>query len=82
MQQARTIRPHLALEMTMRDVLGNMEEMVGEYAFRDMDGEFEILAIEPAQQPSPLARDSRAAHTREVFSAEVTSFPLQARRVA
>ncbi len=82
MQQARTIRPQLALEMTMRDVLGNMEEMVGEYAFCDMGGEFEILAIEPTEQPSPLARDSRAPHSREIFSAEVMHLSHPDRRVA
>lgn len=82
MRQARTIRPQLALEMTMRDVLGNMEGMASEYGFRDMGGEFEILAIEPAAQPSPLARDSRAAHTHEIFSAGVTSFRFPPCRVA
>ena len=55
----------------MHDVLGNMEGMASEYGFRDMGGEFEILAIEPA-----------AAHTHEIFSAGVTSFRFPPCRVA
>jgi hypothetical protein len=68
--------------MTMRDVLDNMEEMAGEYAFRDMGGDFEILAIEPSEHSRSFARDSRVPRTREIFSAELTDFPLRARQVA
>jgi hypothetical protein len=82
MRETRTIRPQLALEMTMRDVLGNMEELATEYAFRDTGGDFEILAIEPAIQPSPLARDSRAPRHRELFSAAITPFVAVNRQVA
>ena len=80
MRETRTIRPQMALEMTMRDVLGNMEEMVSEYGFHEMGGDFEIIAIESTTQPSPLARDSHAAHCREIFSAELCQYPV--RRVA
>ncbi len=82
MNNKRTVRPQMALEMTMRDVLGNMEEMVGEFAFRDMGGDFEILSIEPAQQPSPIVHDSRAPRIREILSAEVMPFASAARQVA
>jgi hypothetical protein len=70
------------LEMTMRDVLGNMEELVAEFAFRDMGGDFEILAIEPAIQPSPLAHDSRTPRHRELFSANITPLASLNRQVA
>ena len=80
MRETRTIRPQLALEMTMQDVLGNMEEMVSEYGFHEMGGDFEIIAIESTTQPSPLTRDSHAVHCREIFSAELCQYPV--RRVA
>lgn len=49
MREIKIIKPRGALEMAMRDVLGNMEELASEYGLRDMGGEFEILAIEPAR---------------------------------
>ncbi len=72
----------MALEMTMRDVLGNMEKMVSGYGFHEMGGDFEIIAIESATQPSPLARDADIAHCREIFSADISSLPLLSRQVA
>ena len=82
MSERRTIRPQLALEMTMRDVLGNMEEMVGEYAFRDMGGEFEILSIEAVTHNTPRYPEPHAPQVRELFSAEILPLPSAAVRVA
>jgi hypothetical protein len=82
MSQDRTIRPDIALEMTMRDVLGNMEEMVAEYGYRDMGGEFEILGIEPAVQTNPEQPLSHMPHTREILSAEINPFRVTDFRVA
>ena len=82
MNESRTIRPQLALEMTMRDVLGNMEEMISEYAFRDMGGEFEIISIKAAEHNDTSPPESRAPHIRELFSARVLPLPVTAARVA
>lgn len=80
MRQPRTTRPQVALEMTMRDVLGNVEELAGEFAFRDMGGEFEILSIEPASPNTPLS--AQASNTREILSARVETFTPTSREVA
>lgn len=64
------INPHLALEMTMQDVLGNMEELALDFGFSDAGGEFEILAIEPAEVPD-AAEVSHSPQLRSPFSAEV-----------
>lgn len=81
MSQKQTVNPNLALEMTMRDVLGNMEEMLVDCAHGEMFGEFEILAIESTEPPSPLPRSTALPRRpRPIFSAEITS--LAARHVA
>ena len=78
MSETKTLRPQLALEMTMRDVLGNMEEMVGEYAYRDLGGEFEVLAIEPARVPDAVTDYRQDPRIRELFSAEFYQLPISA----
>ena len=82
MRERRTIRPQLVLEMTMRDVLGNMEEMVSEYGFYEMDGEFEIIAIERAEQREALFAESPTPNIRELFSAQIHSLSRTAAQVA
>ncbi|MCW8919301.1 MAG: hypothetical protein OQL08_10885 [Gammaproteobacteria bacterium] len=77
MREIKIIKPRGALEMTMRDVLGNMEELAGEYGLRDMGGEFEILAIEPASDHGGEA----TGHTPPA-GAVVIPFSTAARRVA
>lgn len=64
----------------MRDVMGNMEELAGEFAFHDMGGELEILSVEPAAQYPGKANDTHAPLVREILSAEVKALP--ARHVA
>lgn len=75
MRERRTTRPQLVLEMTMRDVLGNMEEMVSGYGLHEMGGELEIIAIEPATQTTPFSRGSRAPLCSEIFSAQLHQLP-------
>ncbi len=43
----------MALEMTMRNVLGNMEELISEYGFHEVGGDFAIIAIERGTVPIP-----------------------------
>jgi len=45
---------HLELELTMRDVLGNLEELTLQQSYQFIDGYFELLSIEPeiAQPPA------------------------------
>jgi hypothetical protein len=70
MRDTRTIRPQLALEMTMRDVLDNMEELVSGYGFADLGGEFEILAIEAVEVPDAANRYPAPPVPRHLFSAQ------------
>ena len=78
MSENRTIRPQLALEMTMRDVLGNMEEMVSDYGLRNLGGEFEILAIERLPGPASVVTAYSDPYHISLFSAEIR--PLQPTR--
>ena len=82
MRETRTIKPQLALEMTMRDVLGNMEEMLGGFAFGDMGGEFEIIAIEPTAHNTEQQQASCAPRIRDMFCAELHQLPRRASQVA
>jgi hypothetical protein len=65
------INQHLALEMTMQDVLGNMEELALDFGFSGGAECFEILAIEPAEPPSPTAAPSSGPRLRSPFSADI-----------
>jgi hypothetical protein len=65
----------LALEMTMRDVLGNMEELVSGYGFRDLGGEFEILAIEAVEVADAASRYPAPRAPRHLFSAQRFDLP-------
>lgn len=76
------IRPDIALEMTMRDVLGNMEEMAAEFGYRDMGGEFEILSIEPAVQANSEPAFPHTPRTREILCAEISPLPPDKCKVA
>ena len=62
----------------MRDVLGNMEEMAGDFAYREMGGEFEILAIEPATVPDAVSDSARGPNIRELYSASLYQLALSA----
>jgi hypothetical protein len=75
MRETRTIRPQLALEMTMRDVLGNLEEMVSTYGYMASDGCFEILAIEKAVVLDAVPRHQPPRAPRAIFSAQQYHFP-------
>lgn len=66
----RQINRHLALEMTMQDVLGNMEELALGFAFCDSAGCFEILAIEPTEPPEALPV-SRSIRVRSPYDASL-----------
>lgn len=76
MNNPRPIRPQVALEMTMQDVLGNMAELAMDFGFHDMGGEFEIISIEPAQTSERNDITPPPSHVREILSAEVS--PLYA----
>ena len=64
------INQQLALEMTMQDVIGNMEELALDFGFSDSIGCFEILAIEPAEV-ADAAQVSRRARLRPPYAADL-----------
>lgn len=78
----KTIKPHLALEMTMHDVLAGMEDFATEFAFHDMGGEFEILGIEPATPNLATEVAAPAPLVRELFSADIHRLARNRQRVA
>lgn len=74
----RQINQHLALEMTMQDVLGNMEELTLGFAFCGSAGCFEILAIEPTEIPEamPVSRSMRVRSPYEASVLQLTANKL------
>ena len=64
------INHQLALEMTMQDVMGNMEELALDFGFSGSDACFEILAIEPAEL-TDVAQPSRSTHFRSPYAADI-----------
>ncbi len=75
MSSKRTIRPQLALEMAMRDVLDNMEDFSSGFAFTEMAAEFEILGVEPVASNGSTRQQSTGPRIRAVLSAEVMQLP-------
>ena len=60
------------MEFNFDPIVRSLYDMLlaGEFAFRDMGGEFEILAIEAAEKYD-VAVPSHTPHTREILSATV-----------
>lgn len=67
----------------MRDVLGNMEEMVNHCAFDDKGGEFEISDAERLSKPSRISHKSDPTpQTRQILTASITHIFTKQRKVA
>ena len=64
------INQHLALEMTMQEVLGNLEELSLDFGYSDGEDCFEILAIEPCVVPDSISRRDEGAAIRPPFTAQ------------
>ncbi len=67
------INQHLALEMTMQEVLGNLEELSLDFGFSDGEDCFEIVAIEPCEVPEEATQRGASASVRPPFEARTTS---------
>jgi hypothetical protein len=61
---AQQLNRHLALEMTMQDVLGNLEELALDFGYSDGEDCFEILAVEPCSVPDEFAKGHDATTVR------------------
>ena len=79
MAAAQQINGVSALEMTMRDVMDNLEDLGSQQAYASIPGCFEILSIEPPEQPSAPARRS-AAILAYPATAPATAEPTAPRR--
>ncbi len=66
------LNQHLALEMTMQDVLGNLEELALDFGYSDGEDCFEILAVEPCIVPDERGNEQEETSVRLPFSANPT----------
>jgi hypothetical protein len=74
------INQHLALEMTMQEVLGSLEELALDFGFSDGEACFEILAIEaPVETNNPPPPPS-SAHMRSPLMTAAHSLTQQKQR--
>jgi hypothetical protein len=76
---ARQVNGISALEMTMRDVMDNLEDLGSQYAYASVPGCFEILSIEPPEQPPAPARPSAAILTYPAPASADAREPAQRR---
>jgi len=67
------VNQHLALEMTMQEVLGNLEELALDFGYSDGEDCFEILAIEPCQVPDLKSGHKPDNRVRAPFDATTLS---------
>ncbi len=67
------INQHLALEMTMQEVLGNLEELSLDFGYSDGEDCFEIVAIEPCEVPGEVTQRGASALVRPPFEARTAS---------
>lgn len=72
------INRQLALEMTMQEVLGNLEELALDFGYSDGEVCFEILAIETPATPYTVEETHSRHHVRSPLAAETR--PLQKQR--
>lgn len=72
------INQKLALEMTMQEVLGNLEELSLDFGYSDGENCFEILAIEAPDTPYTTEETHSRHHVRSPLIAE--AIPLQKQR--
>ena len=78
MAAARRINGISALEMTMRDVMDNLEDLGSQYAYTSAPGCFEILSIEPPEQAAAPTRRSADILAHPAASASRTEIPRRA----
>ncbi len=64
MQEPQRVNGVSALELTMRDVLDNMEELINEAAFMESCADFEILEIAPPEDDDVLKAPETGSRTR------------------
>ncbi len=76
------INQKLALEMTMQDVLGNLEELALDFGYRDGEDCFEILAIEAPAESYAAIESGRVSLIRPPLIAKASPLPQQKQRVA
>ena len=73
------INRHLALEMTMQEVLGSLEELALDFGYSNGEDCFEIIAIEPCQVPDSAPQHSTGCRLRAPITGTT---PLKHRHVA
>ncbi|MDH5785314.1 MAG: hypothetical protein OEZ16_06865 [Chromatiales bacterium] len=78
MNESRVLRPQLSLELAMRDVLGNMEELVSEFTCDGLGDEFTIVSIEPTRVPDAVTENRSGVDVTPLFSATLYQLPLSA----
>lgn len=71
----RAIAGNQHQEMTMRDVLGGLEEIATMLSYDPWPGDFEIVAIYPPNEDD-LPKEKTVIKSKQVAKAEVISYDL------
>ncbi len=74
------INQKLALEMTMQEVLGNLEELALDFGYRDGEDCFEILSIETPEATETTAQTDSGSRIRSPLERTPTSITQQKQR--
>lgn len=74
------INQHLALEITMQEVLGSLEELALDFGFSDGEACFEILAIEAPVETSTPPASPFSGHIRSPLMAAALPLNQQKQR--
>lgn len=74
------INRKLALEITMQEVLGNLEELALDFGYRDGEDCFEILSIEAPEATEATAQTDNHSRVRSPLDKNPIPITLQKQR--